>query len=406
MNILNYRRKNKLIKLNKLKKIALIFVKVITVIFAIIGIVSIIMISNLIKTPKEFSSALTTYKLITSQYYETVNEKELVEGISRGMTDSLNDPYSTYYTKKEIVEFNNQLNGEYAGIGMLLGYDKETELVKSIKVFKDSPANKAGLLPGDLIVEINGKTAKGMDLDSVATNLRGKAESQVKLVIFRNNMYLGFDIIRASIKVPSVTAEFIEEDILYVEISSFNDSTAQEFRNLLVDLNKEPKKIILDLRNNGGGLVNQAIEIAKYLTPGGVVLYETNRDRDKLIPYSVNDQLFLNLPLVVLVNENSASASEILAGAIQDYKTGTLIGDSTFGKAVVQTVFPLPTGGALKLTTQRYLTPKKRDINKVGLEPDIKIVMTEEDYEKIDYFALPDLENDLQLVEAINYLKK
>ncbi len=395
-----------MIKLNKLKKIALIFVKVITVIFAIIGIVSIIMISNLIKTPKEFSSALTTYKLITSQYYETVNEKELVEGISRGMTDSLNDPYSTYYTKKEIVEFNNQLNGEYAGIGMLLGYDKETELVKSIKVFKDSPANKAGLLPGDLIVEINGKTAKGMDLDSVATNLRGKAESQVKLVIFRNNMYLGFDIIRASIKVPSVTAEFIEEDILYVEISSFNDSTAQEFRNLLVDLNKEPKKIILDLRNNGGGLVNQAIEIAKYLTPGGVVLYETNRDRDKLIPYSVNDQLFLNLPLVVLVNENSASASEILAGAIQDYKTGTLIGDSTFGKAVVQTVFPLPTGGALKLTTQRYLTPKKRDINKVGLEPDIKIVMTEEDYEKIDYFALPDLENDLQLVEAINYLKK
>jgi len=392
--------------LKKFKKILLIIIMIITLIFAFIGITSIIVISDLVRTPKETLSAITTYKLIASQYYDTVNKKKLIEGVSRGMADSLNDPYSTYYTKKEIADFNSQLNGEYAGIGMLLGYDKETQLVKGIRIFKDSPAFKGGLLAGDIIVEIDGKSTKGMDTEKVATTVKGKVGSKVKLVIFRKDKYLEFELTREIVKVPTVSAQFVTSDTLYIEVTSFSESTAQEFRTMLSSLEKEPKKIILDLRNNGGGLVYQAIELARYFTPGGVVLYETNRDRDKLIPLSADNPIFFNIPIVVLVNENSASASEILAGAIQDYKTGTLIGNTTFGKAVVQTVFPLPTGGALKLTTQRYLTPKKRDINKVGLTPDIVKIMTVEDYEKMDYSALPDIKNDLQLVEAINYLNK
>ncbi len=392
--------------MKKFKKITFIIIKIITVIFALIGITVTIMLSNLLKTPNELLSAVSTYKLIESQYYDTVNDKNLVEGFSKGMADSLNDPYSTYFTKKEITDFNSQLNGEYAGIGMVLGFDKETQLVKGIRVFKDSPAEKSGLLPGDIIVEIDGKSTEGMDTEKVASSVRGKEGSELKLVVFRNNKYLEFNLTRAIIRIPTVTAKYVNDDTLYIGISSFSESTAGEFKTMLSGLNKEPKKIILDLRDNGGGLVNQAVEIARYFTPGGVVLYETGRDRNNLIPLGVDDQLFLNLPLVVLVNEYSASASEILAGAIQDYKTGTLIGDTTFGKAVVQTVFPLPTGGALKLTTQRYLTPNKRDINKIGLTPDVKKIMTEDDYKKIDYSALPDIKNDLQLVEAINYLNK
>lgn len=392
--------------MNKLKKVAKIILKVVIVVFALIGMTATVLISNLIKTPKELLTAISTYQLIVSNYYMQVNNKDLVEGISRGMASSLKDPYSIYYTKAEITEFNTQLNGIYAGIGMVLGLDKETNLIKGVKIFQGSPAEKVGLLPGDIIVEIDGNSAEGMDTETVAVKVKGLEGTKVKLVIFRGNEYLDFEITREVIKVPSVTSKYLNEETLYIEIASFNDNTTKEFRNMLSGLEKEPRNIILDLRDNGGGLLGQAIEIARYFTPGGVVLYETGRNQKDLIPFEVDNSLFLNKPLVVLVNENSASASEVLAGAIQDYKTGTLIGDNTFGKAVVQSIYPLPTGGALKLTTQRYLTPKERDLSKEGLTPDIKIVMTEEDYKKIDYTALPDIKNDLQLIEAINYFNK
>lgn len=392
--------------MNKFKKVTKIILKVVIVVFALIGITTTVLISNLIKTPKELLTAISTYQLIVSRFYMKVNDKDLVEGISRGMAASLNDPYSIYYTKEEITEFNTQLNGVYAGIGMVLGLDKETNLIKGIRIFKGSPAERAGLLPGDIIVEIDGKSAEGMDTETVAVNVKGLEGTKVNLVIFRENEYLDFEITREVINVPSVTSQFINEETLYIEISTFNDNTTKEFRNMLSGLEKEPQNIILDLRNNGGGLLGQAVEIARYFTPGGVVLYETGRNQNNLLPFIVDGSLFLNKPLVVLVNENSASASEVLAGAIQDYKSGTLIGDNTFGKAVVQTIYPLPTGGALKLTTQRYLTPKERDLSKEGLTPDIKILMTEEDYKKIDYTALPDINNDLQLIEAINYFNK
>lgn len=392
--------------MNKFKKITKIILKIVIVFFALIGISTTVLISNLIKTPKELLTAISTYQLIVSRFYMKVNDKDLVEGISRGMASSLNDQYSIYYTKEEMAEFNTQLRGIYAGIGMVLGLDKETNLIKGIRIFKGSPAEKAGLLPGDIIVEIDGKSAEGMDTETVAVNVKGLEGTKVKLVIFRANEYLDFEITREVIQVPSVTSKFLNEDTLYIEITSFNDNTTKEFRNMLSGLEKEPRNIILDLRNNGGGLLGQAVEIARYFTPGGVVLYETGRNQNNLIPFIVDGSLFLNKPLVVLVNENSASASEVLAGAIQDYKSGTLIGENTFGKAVVQSVYPLPTGGALKLTTQRYLTPKERDLSKEGLTPDIKIVMGEEDYKKIDYTALPDINNDLQLIEAINYFKK
>lgn len=392
--------------MNKFKKVAKIVLKIVVVAFALIGIIATVVLANLIKTPKELLTAISSYQLIKTNFYQEVNDKDLLEGISRGMAASLKDPYSIYYTKAEITEFNEQLNGIYAGIGMVLGLDKETNLIKSVRIFKGSPAEKAGLLPGDIIVEIDGKSAEGMDTETVALNVKGLEGTKVNLVVFRGNEYLDFEITREVIKVPSVTSMFLNDETLYIEISTFNDNTANEFRSMLSDLEKEPKNIILDLRDNGGGLLLQAVELARYFTPGGVVLYESGRNQKNLAPFIVDGTLFLNKPLVVLVNENSASASEVLAGAIQDYKAGTLIGDNTFGKAVVQNIYPLPTGGALKLTTQRYLTPNKRDLSKEGLTPDIKIVMTEEDYRKIDYTALPDINNDLQLIEAINYFKK
>lgn len=389
-----------------LKKAIKISAVAIVLFFAVIGILTTVVAVAVFRQPKELLTAVSTYQLIQSSFYEKVDPEILLEGLSYGMAESLDDPYSKYYTSEELAVLNSQITGKYAGIGLMLGLDKETELVKAIKVFKDSPAARAGLLPGDILIEINGEATDGLGTEEVAGKVRGTIGTSVELSVYRNGELLEFNLTRAEVTAPSVSVKYLEqgEDVLYIEITSFSSNTGQELGEQLASLDREPKSVILDLRDNGGGLVAQAIESARYFIPGGTVFFETGRDQTKLEEYKVSSERFLNVPIVVLVNSNSASASEILAGAIQDHGSGTLVGETTYGKAVVQTVFPMPTGGALKLTTKRYLTPDKRDLSKKGLTPDVEIIPSVEDLQKIDYTKMPDLSHDLVLLQALEVL--
>lgn len=390
---------------NRLKKTLSVLFRIVVALFALVGLATTILAGSLFRHPTQLLTAASAYELIRSSYYEKVDQGRLVEGIAFGLTASLGDPYSEYYTQEQFSAFTSHITGVYAGIGVLLGMDKETGLVKGIKVFSGSPAAKAGILPGDLIVEVDGKNTEGFTVEAVANLAKGTAGTTVKVVVFRNGAPLTFEILRAEIKAPSVSGKLLSDRITYyIEISSFGDTTANELKNLLQSLGDKPNRIVLDLRNNGGGLVDQTIEVAKYFLNGGVVLYESGRDKTKLQTFEIGNDGYLGVPVVVLVNGNTASSAEILAGALQDHKAAVLVGEQTFGKAVVQTVFPMPSGGALKLTTQRYLTPLKRDINRVGLTPDIEVQMGPEVLGTIDYGMLPDEAHDLQLRKALEIL--
>lgn len=393
------------------KSIFLFILKVVSLtvlsVFAFIGLVSLFILSLLVKNPQEIFTAYQTYNIINNNFYQEIDPAKLISGITEGLVDSLDDQYSEYFTAEEWKEYTAQLNGIYAGIGMLLGEDKDTKLVKGIKVFEGSPAAKAGLKVGDLILAIDGESTEGLSVEEVATKVRGEAGTNVTLKVFRDREELEFTITRAQIKVPSVSGKLINNNkTLYIEISSFGESTSTELAELLSSYPKLPDSIVLDLRNNGGGLVAQSMEVARYFIKGGTVLYEVGREESSLENLTVDGEKYLNKKLVVLVNGNTASASEILTGAIQDYKTGTIVGEQTFGKGVVQSMFNLSDGGIIKLTTKRYLTPNKRDINKEGIKPDIVVVMSKDELEKVDTSRLPDEINDLQLVKAIEVINK
>lgn len=393
------------------KSIFLFILKVVSLtvlsVFAFIGLVSLFILSLLVKNPQEIFTAYQTYNIINNNFYQEIDPAKLISGITEGLVDSLDDQYSEYFTAEEWKEYTAQLNGIYAGIGMLLGEDKDTKLVKGIKVFEGSPAAKAGLKVGDLILSIDGESTEGLNVEEVATKVRGEAGTNVTLRVFRDREELEFTITRAQIKVPSVSGKLINNNkTLYIEISSFGESTSTELAELLSSYPKLPDSIVLDLRNNGGGLVAQSMEVARYFIKGGTVLYEVGREESSLENLTVDGEKYLNKKLVVLVNGNTASASEILTGAIQDYQTGTIVGEQTFGKGVVQSMFNLSDGGIIKLTTKRYLTPNKRDINKEGIKPDIVVVMSKDELEKVDTSRLPDEINDLQLVKAIEVINK
>lgn len=394
-------------KKNILKRISKILGAAIVLLFALIGLLATLAGAILLRHPVELATAVSAYNVIRDNYYEDVDEAKLLEGLSAGLAESLGDPYSTYYSKEQLAEINNQINGTYAGVGILLGLDKESGIVKALRVFKNSPAEKAGVRAGDILLEVDGTTTEGLNAEQVATKVRGESGSSVAITVWREGNRIDFSLVRAIVNAPSVSGRYLTEnsDILYIEIISFSTNTSKELDDFVASLDRKPKGVVLDLRNNGGGLVDQAMKVSRYFVPGGVLFYETGRNQTDPEPFQVSGDRYLNVPVTVLVNENTASASEILAGAMQDYKTGTLVGQNTYGKAVVQSFFPMPTGGALKLTTKRYLTPLKRDLAKTGLPPDVELIPDTESLKKIDSTQMPDEKNDAVLLKALEILR-
>lgn len=339
---------------------------------------------------------------IDAYYYrsEEVGEGERAEGLYRGLLESLEDPYSVYYSAEDYAALNSQLEGSYSGIGAYIGIDEETRVPMITGVFRDSPAGEAGLDYGDSFYEVDGTNVTSMSTDQVAAMVRGEAGTTVHLKMLRDGEFLEVDVARRELDVPTVDWSMLEEEegrIGYLQITQFTQTTADQFKKGLEELRDAGmEKMILDLRGNPGGTVSAVVDVAGEILPEGLVFYvEAKSPAAGEQEYTCPGADF-DIPLVVLVNGYSASASEILSGAIQDAGAGTVMGTQTFGKGVVQTVFELEDGSGVKLTIGKYFTRGGQDINEKGITPDIVSELDEELYRKDG--------TDSQLRDAVDFL--
>lgn len=345
-----------------------------------------------------FAPFWEVWELVKNQYVDQpVDETEMMRGAIRGMLESLGDEHTSYMDPEQFRQANMQMEGDYEGIGAWV--DTTGEYLVIVSPMPDSPAEKAGLKPGDTIVAVDGDDMTGIDGNLVLRRILGPAGTEVTLTVLREDQEDTFDVTisRARIVVPSVTSEMLENNIAYVQVLTFGDDTTADLKDALEELMaQDPQGMVLDLRNNGGGYLQTAVEVVSQFIPEGVVMYEEYGDGTRQTFEALPRGLATDIPLVVLVNEGTASASEITAGAIQDLKRGTLVGVTTFGKGSVQNWIPLENDeGAVRVTIARWLTPNGRQIHKLGLEPDVVVERTDEDIEA---------ERDPQLDKAIEIL--
>lgn len=305
-------------------------------------------------------------------YQEDVDDALLEEGVYRGALGALGDPYTCYYTTEELNKLMEQTSGIYYGIGAYVSLD-ETGLYPMItQPIAGSPAEEADLRPGDIIYEINGESTYGKNLDSAVAMIKGKEGTEVELTIVRSTEtdYLHVTLVRRLVEAPTVEFEMLEDGMAYIRITEFSDVTVPQFADALASARgSDMKGLILDLRANPGGSLTAVVDIAKMLLPEGLVVYTEDKygHRDE---YKCDGKREFDKPLVVLVDGNSASASEVLAGAIKDYELGVLVGTKTFGKGIVQKVYSLNDGSAVKMTVSSYYSPKGINIHGTGIEPD------------------------------------
>ena len=339
--------------------------------------------------------------LVKHKYVEEVDQEVLIEGAIRGMIDAIGDPYSTYMNPSEFKDFMISVDGSFEGVGLSLGYDESSSSIVVIAPIEGSPAFKAGIYPKDRIVKVDDVDLKSKNLDDAVKLMRGKKGTKVTIYVERPGVdeVLQFELVRDNIRLATVRHDILPGDIGYIKISSFDSYTSKEFKEAIDELeNKGLKGIILDLRNNPGGSLQESVDVADRILGKGLIVYTEDRYKNKLEEY-YSDEKKLSLPLVVLVNENSASAAEIVAGAIQDHKAGIIVGNKTYGKGSVQELDPFVDGSGIKLTIAKYYIPSGRCIDGVGIEPDIKINLPD----NINPFLVP-VDKDVQLKKAIEIL--
>jgi len=328
------------------------------------------------KTYRELELFADALAIVQTQYVEHKSPQELIYGALRGLLASL-DPYSQFMDPDEYKELIIDTRGKFGGLGIEISV--RDGLLTVISPLADTPAWRAGIKAGDIIVKINGEITKGITLTEAVKKLRGKPGTQVNITVLREGApkMLNFNITREMIKVKDIKkSALIEGKIGYVSISEFRENTASELDKTLADLTKKGMQaLVLDLRNNPGGLLMSAVEVTSRFIPTGELIVYTKSAEGKIVKYnSLNSKVkIINVPMVVLVNNGSASGSEILAGCLQDYKRAVIMGIKTFGKASVQSVVPLSDGSALRVTTAKYYTPQGRLIHQKGIQPDISV---------------------------------
>lgn len=325
---------------------------------------------------------------IEAHYLKEINEEDLVNGLYYGLLESLNDPYSVYYTDSELQDMLSQTSGIYSGIGAYIGFDTEANMCYISKLIKNTPAAASDLKPGDFLINVDGKDTIGMKSADIVKLIKGQPGTSVTIQVLRsdNKEPIQMEIERAKIETPTVEHEMLDNKIGYLEITEFDDVTYAQYCTAYDDLVAQGMKaLIIDLRANPGGNVNTVCQIANKILPEGLIVYTEDKNGQRM-EYKSDGKNELQIPLVVLVDRNSASASEILAGAIKDYGIGTLIGTTTFGKGIVQRIIPLSDGTAMKLTISNYYTPKGNYIHGVGIEPDVLVEWDSERYleEEVD----------------------
>lgn len=352
----------------------------------------------------DLESTLDKYKTIIDKYYlGDVDEEKLIEGAIKGYIEGLGDPYTEYISKEDMQDYMDDTTGNFVGVGIYMVKDTESNKIMILSPIKGSPAEKAGIKPGDYIIEVNGEKCTGDDYSTISNKIKGEAGSKVKLKIQRGTEELEFELTRENIKVNPVEGEVLENNIGYIEFSSFDEGTADDFKAKYEELAKQGiTSLIIDLRNNGGGIVDEALQIADYMADkGSTLLYEIDKNGKETEEKSENDPI-INMPIIVLTNGNTASSSEILSGALKDLEKAKIVGTKTYGKGVIQQVLTLGDGSGLKITTEEYLTPNRTKINKVGIEPDETVELPDTVKNELDI----NHEEDTQLQKAIELLKK
>ena len=338
-------------------------------------------------------------------FEEKIDTSEEEAGIYQGFLSGLNDPYAVYYTPDELTSFLDETNGSYCGIGALVSQNVQTGVSTIVRVFEGSPAEEAGILPGDALYKVDGIEVIGMDLSLLVNNyVKGEEGSQLTITVYRENSgeYKDITLTRRPIDVQTVSGKMLDEEIGYISVAEFDRVTADQFKSKIEELQGEGmKRLIIDLRNNPGGEVTTVVSMADYiLKDGGRILTVANKKGTEET-YDAEDGHSLEIPMVVLVNGNSASASEVFTGAMKDYGVATIVGTKTFGKGIVQTLMPLSDGSAIKLTTDHYYTPNGNDIHGKGIEPDLEVELDEEAAQEV---VIPE-EKDNQLQKAVEVVK-
>lgn len=341
---------------------------------------------------------------IDTFYVDPYEKDDLVENMYAGYVAGLDDPYSTYLTRESYTKFIESASGEYAGIGAVVSVDELDNKVVVVSPFKGSPAEKAGLEPGDKILKVNDTDVYGDALEEATSILKGKAGTEVNVTVLKkiSGETVELTITRDNIVMESVDYKMLDDNIGYISLSGFESNTDDQFNEAYEEiLNNNAQGLIIDVRNNPGGLLNVVENIADKLVPEGTIVYTEDKDGNK--SYAKSDPEEIEIPLVILINGNSASASEVLSGAVQDWDKGILVGEQSFGKGLVQRVFQLPDGSAVKLTVAKYYTPSGVCIQGVGLTPDVYVEMDDELTARV---ATLTYEEDVQLQKAVEVIKE
>ena len=366
---------------------------------------------------------ITTLQQIIDKYYLFDEDTTKVEDwIYKGMMYGLNDPYTTYYTAEEYQKLSEDTEGEYHGIGVMISQNRSTGIITVIKVFKDTPAAEAGMRPGDVLYKVGDMEVTGMDMDILVKDyIKGKDGSEVALTVFRQDEgeYVDLKMERRNVTVQTVEYQMLEDHVGYIAVSQFDVVTAGQFKAVVDDLEKQGmKKLLVDLRNNPGGVLDAVVGMLDYILPDDLMiegdkdLVRTNTEATLLVYMAdkngkggqeyASDGHSLDIPMAVLVNGESASASEVFTGAMKDYGRATVVGTKTFGKGIVQNLIPLDNGTAIKMTTAHYYTPSGFDLHGKGIEPDVEVELKEEFKNQITV----DVKEDNQIQAALKALDK
>lgn len=342
-------------------------------------------------------------KIIDDEFTGEIDKEFMETGMYKGMMASLGDPYSAYYTKEEYEELNTETTGLYKGIGVVMQMDIETGMVKLVRCYDGAPGAKAGLLPDDILIKVNDEDIIGMELSEVVEKVKTSEGEVAHLTVEREgeNDYLEFDVPLEEVNIPVVEHKMLEDKVGYILLYEFTEQTEPQYLQASEDLKKQGmERLIVDVRNNPGGLLTSVCNMLNDILPEGLIVYteDKNGKREEI---HADGKSELDIPLVVLVNGNSASASEIFAGAIQDYGVGRIVGTTTFGKGIVQSIIPLTDGSAVKTTTAKYYTPKGRCIHGTGIQPDVEAELAEELQKK----TVLTYEEDTQLQKAVEAVK-